>query len=149
MIHIEGSITIEAPQRTVWKFINDPGRFPDWVASIHEMVDLPKGRFKEGAVFQERGEPGPFKGYTIWRVTELKSPYYQVLKGVQGVMLFVVIRELGPVNGSTSFKQTVDMRFHTIMRPLEWLLAGNMRRKGQSLLDETLANAKRLIEADA
>ena len=148
MIRLQGSIEIDAPQRQVWTFISDPSRFPEWVASIDEMVDLPSGRFMEGAVFQERGEPGALKGYTIWRVAEFKAPSYQVHKGVQGIMLMVVTRKLDSLGGGTRFMQAVDMRFHTIMKPLEWLLAGTMRRKGQLLLDRTLADAKRLIEAE-
>lgn len=148
MIQVEGSIEIEAPRRTVWKLISDPRRFPEWVASIHEMVDLPDGAFKEGAAFQERGEPGPFRGYTIWRVTEFKSPYLQVHKGVQGVMLFVVTRRLDDSADGTLFKQTVGMRFHTVMKPVEWALAGGMRRKARLQLDRTLADAKALIERE-
>ena len=148
MIQVNGSIRIEAPCRDVWEFIRDAHRFPEWVDSILEMVDLPSEGLNKGSMFQEYGYPGPFRGYTLWRVVESKSPSIQIHKGVQGVMLFIVERHLEPKGEATLFEQTVSMRFHTIMKPVEWILSGKMRRNAQNQLTRTLNKAKQLIELE-
>ena len=149
MIQVEGSIEIGARRQEVWGFINDPKRFPEWVDSIIEMVDIPKGGLANGNLFQEYGNPGPFKGYTLWRVVESKSPSVQIHKGVQGVMLFIVERHLKQKPRSTLLNQTIRMKFHTVMKPIEWILASKMRTNSQQQLDQTVINAKTIIEAEA
>lgn len=149
MIQVEGSIEISAGRQDVWEFINDPKRFPEWVDSVTEMVDVPKGGLSNGNLFQEYGNPGPFKGYTLWKVVESKSPSVQIHKGVQGVMLFIVERHLKQKHHSTLLNQTTRMKFHTIMKPIEWILANKMRTNSQKQLDQTLTNAKTIIETES
>jgi hypothetical protein len=149
MIQVDGSIEINARCQDVWKFINDPKRFPEWVDSIIKVIDIPKEGLSNGNLFQEYGNPGPFKGYTLWRVVESKPPSVQIHKGVQGVMLFIVERHLKQKHRSTLFNQTIRMKFHTIMKPIEWILASKMRTNSQRQLDQTLINAKTVIEAES
>ena len=149
MAHFELSTEINAPPQAVWDFISDLRRVPEWVTATDEMLYVSEGEVGVGTVYRERGGVGPFKSVSEWRITEFDPPHRQVHVGDLGVMKMAFALELEPTGRGTLMRQTGDFRMMPFFRPLGLLLeALFVRRQMESGGRSTLANAKRILEAE-
>ena len=149
MAHVEASVEVEAAPETVWEFISDLKRVPEWDSFCDETLEVSAGAVGAGTVYRERGGVGPIKSVSEWRITEFEPPRRQVHEGDLGVMKPVLATALEPSERGTRMRQTVDFKMIPRVRPLELLLeALFVRRLMASGVLGTLANAKRMIEAE-
>ncbi len=91
------SIGLNAPQETVWAFLNDLDRNPDWVSNVRQVVSVSEGPVGMGTIFRERIRVlGPFHAEGEWRITRFKPP---ALHEHQGPV---------PITGHTTVRYTLE-----------------------------------------
>lgn len=150
MPHIESSIEIAAPPEKVWELISDPDRYPEWVVPTDEMLEVPQGELGAGSVYKERGGIAPFKGTSEWRVNAFEPHHRQVHDGDDGTMKIHLEIEITPAGGGSRMRQSIDAEPRWFIAPLVLVLWPLMlRSKAQRAMDDTLANAKAIVEASA
>lgn len=148
MPQVRSSTQIDAPPERVWALMCDPRRYPEWVIPTDRMLEAPEEDLGVGYVYREHGGIPPFKGDSEWRVTVFEPHRRQVHVGDDGMVTIDLEIELAPVDGGTRLTQTVDLTPRWFMAPLNailWPLM--MRSRAQQAMDDTLANAKRVVES--
>lgn len=150
-ITVDATTRIEAPREAVWAFVSDPERYPEWSVVTERMTHVDDGPLTEGTEYSEIGGLGPMAGESEWTVTAFEPPLRQVHEGDDGTVRTVLTIELEPVDGgeSTRLHQTIELvfprGFRVIARVLGWLFLGRM---AATALEETVQNAKRLVESE-
>lgn len=150
-IEVAATATIGAAPETVWTFVSDPERYPEWSVVTDRMTHVDAGPPGEGTMYREIGGLGPMEAESEWLVTTFDPPRRQVHEGDDGTVRTVLTIELEPVGGgdSTRLHQTVGLvfprGFRLLARLLGWLF---LRRMAARALEETVQNAKRIVEAD-
>lgn len=148
-IEVDTSVVIDAPPETVWEFVSDPSRYPEWSVVTERMTALEDGPLAEGSGYSEFGGLGPMTGESDWVVTEFDSPTRQVHEGDDGTVRTVMTIELTPTDGgeTTRLDQSIEMIFprglRLLARILGALFLGGMAAE---TIEETARNAKRIIE---
>jgi len=61
-ITVNATRTISAPPETVWAFICQPARYPEWVAVTDRLTHGDDDLIGEGTEYGEIGGIGPFTG---------------------------------------------------------------------------------------
>jgi uncharacterized protein YndB with AHSA1/START domain len=147
---VETSIEIQAPPGTLWDFISDLDRIPEWVTFTDEMLEVPEGEAREGSVYREYGGVGPKKGESTWTITRFDPPSVQVHEGDLGVMEPTLTMRVEPAGDGARLTHTVAFRFLPGFRPLGWLLEKLfVVRAFRSGLEKTQRNAKAIVEDEA
>lgn len=150
MPSVSSSTEIAAPAEAVWDLVSDPGRYPDWVAVTDRMIEVPESPLRQGAVYKEYGGIPPFKNESEWRVTVFEPHHRQVHVGDDGTAEIELTITIESTDGSSRLGQTVDLRprgLVAVLNVVMWPLL--MRRRAQSAMDETVQNAKRVLESGA
>lgn len=143
--------TIDAPPEAVWAFVSDPRRYPEWSVVTERMTEVEDGPVQEGTRYSEIGGLGPFTGVSEWVVTSFDPPRRQVHEGDDGTVLTVLTIEVDPIDGgeSTRLHQTIELVFPRgltlLARLVGWLF---LRRMAAAALEETVQNAKRIVETE-
>ena len=144
MPRIEATTQIDASPERVWALMCDTTRYPEWVVPTDRVLDPGTGEMREGFEYREYGGIPPFKGETQWR-----EPHHrQVHVGDDGSMTMRLVITLTPEGNGTRLQQTIDLQPRWWLRPINlvlWPLM--MRKRGQAAMDQTTANAKRLLES--
>ncbi len=149
MRQVVASEVIGTDSEPIWKLMSDPNRFPDFVDATERMVDVGTGQFGVGYVYKEYGGIKPFLGESEWRVTEFEPMRRQVHVGDDGKMRMPLDISLEPVDGGTKLTITFGLEPRWFLAPVNavlWPLM--MRKRAQAVLDGTVANAKRIVEAE-
>jgi uncharacterized protein YndB with AHSA1/START domain len=144
---IASSVEIAAPEAAVWDLVSDPRRYPEWVVQTDHMLDVPSNGLREGATYREYAGIAPFKSESEWRVTAFEPHRHQVHLGDDGTVELELTIEIEPVDGQSRLTQTFEVRprgmVALVMRVM-WPIV--MRRRLQSANDQSVANAKHLLE---
>jgi len=147
MAHLEASVDIQAPPETVWDFLSDLRRVPEWVPATEEILWISEGPVGAGTVYRERTRLGPMKSVTQWRITAWEPPRRQTHEQegkALGMDSFGFTLVLEPVGEGTRLTQAGDYRLTRWLRPLDALF---LRRQMRSVLQTTVANLKAAVEA--
>ncbi len=148
MAQVVASTEIGTGPEPIWELFCDPHRYPDYVDATERMVDVPDREFGVGYVYKEYGGVPPFLGESEWRVTEFEPMRHQVHIGDDGKMTMPLDVELTPTEGGTRLTIAISMKPRWFLAPVSavlWPLM--MRKRTQAVLDNTVANAKRLAES--
>lgn len=149
MTSVEQTIHIDAPPETVWDFISNLERTPEWVVFTDAMTHIDEGPVEAGILYRETGGPGPMDDESEWHITEWDPPRRQVHEGDLGPLKPVLTMEVAPANGGSRFRQRVELRAFPGFRPLGWLLEKLIIQwVFRSGLRATQMNAKRIIESE-
>ena len=145
---VSSSIEIAAPEEPVWGLESDPRRYPEWVVATDRMLDVPSDGLRQGVTYREHGGVAPFKSESEWLVTVFEPHRRQVHLGDNGTVELELTIEIEPIDGGSRLTHTLEARprgsLRAVMRVM-WPLV--MRRRLQCANDETVANAKRLVES--
>jgi hypothetical protein len=128
--------------------MSDPRRYPDFVDATERMVDVGSGEFGVGYVYKEYGGIKPFLSESNWRVTEYEPMRHQAHIGDDGKMRMPLEIDLEPVENGTRLTIAFALEPRWFLAPVNALLWPlMMRKRTQAVLDRTVANAKRIVEA--
>lgn len=150
-ITVDATATIAAPPETVWAFVSDPARYPEWSVVTEEMTHIEDGQVGEGTGYREFGGLGPMTDESEWIITSFDPPHRQVHEGDDGTVQTVLTIEITPLDGgeSTRLYQRIELGFprgfRMLARVIGWLF---LRRMAAAALDETVENAKRIVESE-
>lgn len=144
MGHVEMTSVLDAPPETVFDFVCDIDRWPEWDAFAEEIVEASDRPLVAGSTYVERDG----KDVSHWRVVEFDRPRRQVHVGKVPFLGEVVVEmDLQPTgDGRTSFHHVVRYAVMPRLRPAGWLVekvyVDGYARRGMA---RTHADAKRLI----
>ena len=114
------------------------------------MLDVGSGEFGVGYVYKEYGGIKPFLGANDWQVIEFEPMCHQTHLGDDGKMRMPLDIDLEPVDGGTRLTLTFALKPRWYLAPMLALLWPiMMRRRTQAVMNGTVANAKRIVEAAA
>ena len=146
---VSSSIEIAAPEERVWDLESHPRRYPEWVVATDRMLDVPSDGLGHGATYREYGGLAPFKAESEWLVTVFEPHRRQVHLGDDGTVEVELTIEIEPIDGGSRLTQTLEVRPRGMLGALlrlMWPLI--VSRRLQRANDQTVANAKRLVESD-
>ncbi len=150
MFNISVSSDIDASAEATWELMIDTEKYTEWIEVTDEVLEVPDGGLKLGAVYREYGGIPPFKGESTWRVTEFEPYARQVHIGDDGSMTMTLEIIIQPRSDGVTFIQKINFK------PRWWLIPGTlimwsalMGRRGHAAIVKTQANAKAILESSA
>lgn len=148
MGRVSASIEVNAPPESVWALMSDPRRYPDFVTATQRMLEVPAGDFGVGSEYREYGGVPPFLSESAWKVTRFEPMRVQTHLGDDGRMRLSLDIELAPIEAGTRLTMALGLEPRWFMVPFNALLWPlMMRKRAQETFDETVGNAKRIVEA--
>lgn len=149
MTRVEHTVTFDASPETVWAFVSDVRRCPEWVTFADEMHHVDEGNAREGYRYVEYGGVGPMRSESEWEIVEFDPPHRQVHVGDLGIMEPTLTITVEPEGKGTRWTQAVEFealpRLRLLGRLLERLF---IRRQMDRGLGRTMAEGKRLVERE-
>jgi carbon monoxide dehydrogenase subunit G len=145
----EVSIEIGAAPDAVWGLLMQPDRYPEFMDPAEEMVDLGDGTVQVGYEYSAKGGVPPFKSTTSWSVTTFEPNTYQVHDGDDGQMKIHADWRITATETGCTLNHTAEMEPVWYVAPVMavmWPLL--MRKRVEEAMNRTMANVKRLAEAD-
>lgn len=150
MPKLSRSVEIAVPPEKAWEFGCDIRRYPEWVAFTDRIIQIGEGEMRVGFTWKEHGGIAPFKADADWRVTELEQPTRMRHLGDDGSSTVDLVVEIHATDGGCRISPTMEVTPRWYMAPVmavTWPLF--MRKRAEAALDETLGNAKRILEDEA
>ena len=140
---------IAAPPATVWAFISDLHRIPEWVVGTKKMLSISTDEVGAGTEYRELTQLGPSTSQTTWRITTFRAPSVQIHESNSATGNAVLTMTVEPEGSGT--RLTFQAAYHLLpmVRPLGWLLEVVMHRKVTNNMRQTFRQAKRIIEQEA
>ena len=143
------SRVIPADADSVWRVLDDTGRYAEWVPQTLE-VTRSEGEAVVGATYDERNAVfGPIKGKSRWRVAERDPGRYSRHDG-EGLPLVKNVSiefRTEPAGASTEVIST--LRYDTTLGPVGSVLDKLAHGQTVRAQEEALANLERLVTAEA
>jgi hypothetical protein len=143
------SIDIAASPDAVWDLLMQPARYTELMEPSDEMVDLGDGVVKEGYVYTVQGGIPPFKGTSTWTVTTVDPKSLQVHDGNDGKVEIHTDWRITPTESGSHLSHTAELTPQWYLAPVMavmWPLM--MRKRTQAAMEKTMANFKRIAEAE-
>jgi hypothetical protein len=149
MACVRDSVFVEAPLRDVWALVSDVERCPEWIHFVTVTTPVTDGPTREGTVYKEWSQVGPFKSESEWRVTEFEPFRRQTHVGRMPEGVATLRIRLEPEGDGTRWHHEMEIRVLPNVRPLGWLLERLVvRRKMQADFRRMLETAKDILESD-
>lgn len=129
--------------RDVHAFIQDFDRYPEWIPFADEVTSVDRKDGVVGTVYTERGTGGK----STWEIVEYEEGRREIHRGDIGVARVNVEMRMQAADGGTDYRHAIEyeMKVPVIGWLIDKIALGRKMRKG---LDETVANLKRILEAD-
>ena len=150
MPKLSTSVTIDASPEKAWDLGCDVRRYPEWVAFTDRIIDPGEGEMRMGFSWKEHGGVAPFKGDAEWKVAEFEPHTRMRHVGDDGSATIDLVVEIEATNGGCRLSPSMDLKPRWYLAPVMavmWPLT--MRKRAKAALDETMGNAKRLLEGAA
>lgn len=147
MSRIEVSVDIGAPTETVWDFVSDLRRIPEWIEDTLAMLSVQPEPARLGAVYKERSRIiGRLSQITTWKITRFEPPRFQKHEGRVPMMAATSVSfGLEPSDAGTKFTLVFE---YTPGNPLSSLTDGLfVRRNLERGFQRSVQNLKALLEA--
>jgi hypothetical protein len=146
----KATVHIQAPPETVFDFVADAPRVPEYVSFVRHVFEVSDKPPRLGTIIRERAKPGPLLLTTTWRVDESDRPRRQVWVGKQADMEMTLIKSAEPEAGGTRYSQVMEYRRLPGVRPLGWLLEPLVvNRKMNAESGKITRGIKRIVESEA
>jgi carbon monoxide dehydrogenase subunit G len=147
MKQVVATAEIGATPEAVWEFMDDAARFPEWVEATDRVFDVSDGPMREGYVYHEVSGVPPFKSRSRWEVTRYDPPRHQLHIGRDGTATMAIDIRLEPTASGTRLTLAAGLRPRPLMAIPMALLWPFLRGRAQELLDRTVDNLRRELEA--
>lgn len=149
MPHVSSTVEINSGPGPIWRLLSTPARYSDYVPVTQKMLHASDETVQKGSTYREFGGLPPFVGESDWVVTEYEPMTHQRHLGDDGKMRMPLDLEVEPISDTTT-RLTITLGlaprwFLVLPNAILWPLM--MRRRAQKTIDETVANAKRIVEA--
>ncbi|MEZ4503458.1 MAG: SRPBCC family protein [Dehalococcoidia bacterium] len=148
MAEVTASTRIAAPVERVWALMTDSTRYAEWSDPTERVIDPGVGEMRQGFEYREFGGIPPFKSESLCTVTEYQPVQRMVHVSDDGKMKIHLEIVLDAGDGGTQLRLTIrpEPRWFLVLPNLVlWPLL--MHRRAQEVMDKTIANAKRELEA--
>ncbi len=145
----EVSIDIDAAPNAVWDLLMQPARYPEFMDPADEMVEVGDGTVQRGYQYSVKGGVPPFKSTAKWSVTGFEPNTYQVHDGDDGQVTIHTDWRVTPTETGCHLSHTAEMKPVWYVAPVMavmWPLM--MRKRVGEAMNRTMANVKRLAEAE-
>ncbi len=145
---VEGAITVGAAPETVWAFLCDARRYPEWIPDTLAILSVSDEPLVAGSTYRERSRLlGPLSLPSDWRVVEFAPPRSQQHDGrMLGPMSITF--EVAPDGEGARFayRLSYDVPLGPAGRLLDSLAVRPRLRNG---FRQAAENLRRLVEAGA
>lgn len=143
------SVTIAAPNQTVWDLIADPTRHTEFGTFVSEVAIVTAGPPRRGTIYRETSGPRFMKSISEWTINEFEPPSRLVHEGRESAMHSRFMWTLDALTpASVRLSQTGDFVMFPGLRPLGWVIEtlGGKRMLARET-QRMLADIKRIAEA--
>lgn len=145
---VVASTTIHSGPEPIWELLSDPNRYPDYVDATERMTYVSESDFGVGYTYKEYGGVKPFLSDSEWKVIEYEPMKHQMHIGDDGKMKMPLELDLRPADDGTEVTIKFSMEPRWYMAPAAAVLWPiMMHKRSQAVLDNTVQNLKRLVEA--
>lgn len=148
MPSVSSTIEINSRPEPIWQLLSEPNRYSDYVTATHELLDTSHDSVETGSTYREYGGVPPFIGESDWLVTEYQPVTHQHHIGDDGKVRMPLDLDVEAINDEKSLLTiTLGLEprwFLAVPMAILWPLM--MRRRAQKVIDDTVANAKRIVE---
>lgn len=149
-MRLETSTDIAGSPEAVWDLFMKPDRYTEFMQPADEMIDAADGIVRSGYVYKVRGGIPPIKSDMTWTVNEFEPMSSQVHDGDDGKAKIHADWTITPTDAGSHLAHTVELRPAWYLAPVMavmWPLL--MRKRTQGFMDQTMANVKRIVEAES
>lgn len=151
MRSVSASIEINSAVEPIWRLMSEPERYPEFVTATHRLLDASDAMVRAGSTYREYGGVPPFIGESDWEVIEFEPMTHQRHVGDDGKMRMHLDIDCESIDAQASrltLRLGLEPRwFLALPNAILWPLM--MRRRAQKVLDDTVANTKRIVEAES
>lgn len=149
MPSVSSSVEIESGPEPIWRLLSEPERYSDYVTATEKLLDASDATVTVGSTYREYGGVPPFLGESHWTVTEYEPMTHQHHVGDDGKIRMPLDLDVETIDERRS-RLTITLGleprwFLAIPFAVLWPLM--MRGRAQKVIDDTVANAKELVEA--
>jgi uncharacterized protein YndB with AHSA1/START domain len=106
----KATVHIQAPPETVFDFVADAPRVPEYVSFVRDVFEVSDQPPRLGTIIRERAKPGPLLLTTTWRIDEFDRPRRQVWVGKQADMEMTLTKSAEPEAGGTRYSQVMEFK---------------------------------------
>ena len=145
---IEGSVIIDKPVETVWKFVTDLSNAPKWFWDVLEMRQTSEGPLGAGTKLVNRHAHHP-KDSVSAVVSEFEPNRrftFEITSGpVKGAQVTI---SMETIEGKTKLSLAFNFKlsgFYKLMYPF---VIGRTRRTGKSVAETSVAKVKSILESE-
>lgn len=146
---VASTVEINSGPDPIWRLLSEPKRYPDYVTVTEKLLDASDESVQVGSTYREFGGIPPFVGESDWTVTEYEPMTHQHHIGDDGKMRMLLDLDVEVVDDDATrltITLGLDPRwFLVVPNAILWPLM--MRERAQTVIDDTVANAKRIVEA--
>ena len=139
---------IDASPASIWSFISDVERVPEWATMTEELLETSDNPLQEGSVYRERSKIGPYASESEWEVTTFRPVEVQVHETDEPAFRAILTMAVAEAGAGTRFAFRADYEMMPAFRPLGWvaeeLFAGRLIEQN---FKETVDNVKRMNES--
>jgi hypothetical protein len=129
--------------------LSEPKHYPAYVTATEKLLEASDETVRVGSTYREYGGVPPFLGESDWTVTEFEPMTHQRHIGDDGKMRMPLDLDVAAIDDErTRLTITFGLEprwFLAIPNAILWPLM--MRRRVQQVIHDTVANAKRIVEA--
>lgn len=139
---------INASPVSVWSFISDVERVPEWATMTEEVLETSNNPLQEGSVYRERSKIGPYASESEWEVTTFRPLEVQVHETDEPAFKAILTMAVAEEDGGTHFNFQADYELMPAFRPVGWLAEELFAaRLIEQNFEETVDNVKRMSES--
>lgn len=150
MASVSSSIEIAAGPEPIWALLSEPKRYSEYVTATETLLEASDETVRVGSTYREYGGVPPFIGESDWEVVEYEPMTFQRHLGDDGKMRMPLELSVEAVDDQTT-RLTITLAlqprwFLAIPNAILWPLM--MKGRAQKVIDDTVANAKRIVESE-
>jgi hypothetical protein len=149
MRRVSSTVEINSSPEPIWQLLSEPKRYSDYVTATEKLLSASDDTVKVGSSYREYGGIPPFMSESDWIVTAYEPMTHQHHIGDHGKMRMPLDLDLEVIDDTTS-RLTIAFGleprwFLAVPFAILWPLI--LRKRAQKAVDDTVANAKHIVEA--
>lgn len=150
MRRVWSSVVVESGPEPIWRLLSEPERYPDYVTATERLLAASDTTVRVGTTYREYGGIPPFLGESSWEVVAYEPMTHQHHVGDDGKVRMLLDLDVEAVDADRS-RLTIGLAieprwFMAVPIAIAWPLM--MRARAQKVIDDTVANAKHLVEVE-
>lgn len=147
---VSATIEIASGPEPIWRLLSEPRRYAEYVPITREVLAYSDETVGLGSTYREYGGLAPFLGESDWTVSEYEPMTHQRHQGDDGkvrIPLDLDVEAVAVDRSRLTITFTLEPRWYLAV-PIAVVWPLLVRRRAQRAIDQTVANAKRIVEAE-